>query len=184
MRGSFLSETGRNSKLSCLEPIPCGTDTLPITIERASTSSTLAPAELTDNWNFAAIPCGYGEFHLTRGSFFGSSSLDGVVSGFWPLIWDSLNITWVPKMHDHIIDWPYRAVTRAARLLRRQEKGPSRPFANIEGYPRNAALVLIKNTLKRWLLQNPGFGILIRGPGARAPKSHTTKYYVRCFGKL
>ena len=87
-------------------------------------------------------------------------------------------------MHHHFIDWPYRAVTRAARLLRRQEKGPSWPFANIKGYLRNSALVLIKNTLKRWLLENLGFGILIGGPGARAPNWHTTKYYVRCFGEL
>ena len=72
---------------------PMGTDTLPITIQRARTSSTLATAELTDNWNVTAILCGDAEFHLTCGSFFGSSSLDGVVSGFWSLIWDSLNIT-------------------------------------------------------------------------------------------
>ncbi len=179
VRGRFLPATERNSKLSCLEPIPCGTATMPITVQRASTSSTPVPAELTDNWNVAALLCGDGEFHLTSGSFFGSNSLDGAVSGFWPLIWDSRNITWAPKMHHHFIDWPYRAVTRAARLLRRQGKGFSRPFVYVEGYLRNAALVLIKNTLKRWLLENPGFGILLGGPGARAPNLQTTKYYVR-----
>ncbi len=104
--------------------------------------------------------------------------------GFWPLIWDSLNIIWAPKTHKHFIDWPYCAVTRAARLLRRQRRGISRPLVNIEGYPRHAALVLIKNTLKRWLLENPEFGILIGGPGARAPNSQTNKYYVHYFVEL
>ncbi len=47
---------------------------------------------------------------------------------------------------------------------------------NIEGYPKSVALVLIKNTLKRWLDDNPGFGILIDGPVARAPYTRTTKY--------
>ena len=109
-------------------------------------------------------------------SFFGSSSLDGTVSGIRPLICDSLNIIWAQKMHHNFIDWPYRTVTRAARLLRCQGKGPSRPFVNVKGYPKNAALILMKNTLERWLLENPGFGLLICGPGGRAPDSETTKY--------
>ncbi len=67
-------------------------------------------------------------------------------------------------MYHHFVDWHFRAVTRRARLLRRQGNGPSRLYVDIEGYPKNAALVLIKNTLKRWLRQNPGFCILIVVP--------------------
>ena len=79
-------------------------------------------------------------------------------------------------MHHYLIDWPYRAVTRNARLFRRKGKGPVRPYVNIEVYPMHAALFLIKETLKRWLLENLAFCILIGGPGARAPNVQTTKY--------
>ena len=87
-------------------------------------------------------------------------------------------------MHHHFVDWPYRVVTRAARLLRRNGKVPARPYANIEGYKKHVAPVLIKNMLKRWLDDNPGFGVIIRGPGARAPNLQTAKYYIRCFGEI
>ncbi len=59
-----------------------------------------------------------------------------------------------------------------------------RPFVDIEGYPQNTALVLIKNTLNRWLQENPGFCILIGGPAARGQDTQTIKYYVRCFGEI
>ncbi len=87
-------------------------------------------------------------------------------------------------MRHYCLDWPYRAVSRAARLLHRQGKGPARPYVNIQGYPKSVALVLIKNKLKRWLDDNPGFGILIGGSGARAPNTRTTKYFIHCFGAL
>ncbi len=56
-------------------------------------------------------------------------------------------MAWAPKIYHHFVDWPYRPVSRAALLLRRQGKGPVRPFVNVKGYPKGAALVLIKNTL-------------------------------------
>ena len=87
-------------------------------------------------------------------------------------------------MHHCYVDLPYRAVSRAARLLHRQGKGPTRPYVSIEGYFKSADLVLIENTLKRWLDDNPGFGMLIGGPGARALNTRTTKYFIRCFGGL
>ncbi len=79
-------------------------------------------------------------------------------------------------MYHRFVGWPFRAVNRRARLLRRQGKGPARPYVDIEVYSKNAALVLIKNTLKRWLLENPGFCILIGCPGARARNLQTTRY--------
>ena len=57
-------------------------------------------------------------------------------------------------MHHHFVDWPYRAVNQVAHLLRRNGKGPARPYVNMEGYTKHVALVLIKNTLKRWLDDN------------------------------
>ncbi len=87
-------------------------------------------------------------------------------------------------MQHHFIDWPYRAVTRNARLLCREGKGPPRPYFNIEGYTKHAALFVIKETLKSWLLENPGFCILIGNPGTRAPNVQTTTYYARCFGEI
>ncbi len=55
---------------------------------------------------------------------------------------------------------------------------------NIEGYPKAVAIVLIKHTLKCWLYENPGFYVLIGGPGARAPYVQTIKYFIRCFGEI
>ncbi len=54
----------------------------------------------------------------------------------------------------------------------------------MEGYPKHAALLLIKDTLKCWLNDNQGFCILIGGPGARVPNIQTFRYYVRCFGEI
>ncbi len=80
-----------------MESILCGTDIMPITVQRASIAFPSAAAKLSDNLNVAAIDCEHGEFHLTRESFFGCSSLDGVVVGFKPLTWDFHNIIWAPK---------------------------------------------------------------------------------------
>ena len=93
-------------------------------------------------------------------------------------------MSWVPKMQNSFDDWPYRAVFRRARFFQRAEKGPARPFVNTEGYPNRTALILIKNTLKRWLESNPGFCVLIGGPGGRAPNTQTTRYYIRCFDEI
>lgn len=184
VRGSFLTSAEQSETLSRLSLTPYEADCAPVSIQNAETRDQTAQAEYSDNWNVGAILCGDGEFHLSRKTYFGSSSIDGSVSGFWPLIWDSLNMTWAPKMDYHFVSWAYRAVSRGARLLRRKGKGPARPFVNLEGYPKHAALILIKNTLKRWMDENPGFCILIGGPGARARNIQTARYYIRCFGEV
>ncbi len=55
-----------------------------------------APADSAENWNVPAILRGDGEFHLSCDFYFGSNSLDGTVSGFWPIICESLSVTWAP----------------------------------------------------------------------------------------
>ncbi len=87
-------------------------------------------------------------------------------------------------MQYSFFDWPYRSVTRRARILQGEGKVPARPFVNTEGYPNRTALILIKNTLKRWLENNTGFCVLIGGHGVRAPNTQTTIYYTRCFGEI
>ncbi len=82
------------------------------------------------------------------------------------------------------MDWPYRAVSRKARILRRKGKGPARPSANVEGCLNRTALVLIKNKIKRWIEDNSGFCILIGCPGAQARNVHTARYYIRCFSEI
>ncbi len=170
LRGSFRSLTECNSKLSGLKPIPCYTNCTPVSIQHmnfpgTSAQATLTPqAETEGNWNVAVILCGEGEFHLPRESYFGSSSLGGTVSGFWHLIWDSVRMAWAPKMHHHFEDWPYSAATKSARLLQLQGRCPAGSHVNTEDYPKNAALILIKNALKRWLQENTEFCVLIGGP--------------------
>ena len=87
-------------------------------------------------------------------------------------------------MHHRFVYWPCGAVTRNERLLRREGKGPVGPYVDKEGYPKHAALVLIKNTLKQWLEGNIGFCISIGGPGARARHLQIMQYYVYCIGKI
>ncbi len=128
MRGSSLTPVERKSILACLKLILCDADD--------SAPATTTQAESAENWNIAFVLCDDGKFHLAPESYFGSSSLDGSVHGFWLLIWDSLRITWAPKMDHHFVDWPYRAVPRRARLLHRNGKGPARPYVNTEGYPK------------------------------------------------
>ena len=84
-------------------------------------------------------------------------------------------------MNRYFLEWPFHAVNRLARLLRRQGKGIPRSYSDTERYPKNAALVLIKNTLKRWFRENPGFCILIGGPRARTRNVQSTRHYVRSF---
>ncbi len=141
VRGIFLTPVERKYILSNLKRSHCETD--------SSTPATAAQAESNEDCNIASALCGDGEFHLSNNSYFGFSSLDRSVSGFWPIIWDSLRITWASKMHHHFVDWPYRAVSRWARLLYRKGKGPARTYVNTEGYPHHVALILIKDTLKR-----------------------------------
>ncbi len=167
-----------------MKPIRYEPNSASISVNRFGATNAPAQAWATDNWNVAAILCGDDNFHLSRGSFFGSRSLDGTVLGFWPILWESLNICWVPKMHCPFVDWPYRAVGRKNRILTLEGKGLARPFVNIEGYSNRTALVLIKNTLKPWLEDNRGFRIFIGGPGARARNVHTARHYIRCFGEI
>ena len=42
---------------------------------------------------------------------------------------------------------------------------------NIEGYPYEIAVQLIKQRIHDWLSENRGFCLIIGGPGARAPNS-------------
>ncbi len=142
VRGSFLPPSEHTSIHSNMKPIRYEPNSASISVN--SFGATNAPAQTcaTDNWNVAAILGGDDEFHLLRGSLIGPSSLDGTASGFWPILWESLNISWVPKMHCPFVDWPYRAVSRKSRILRHEGKGPARPFVNIEGYSNRTALVL------------------------------------------
>ncbi len=167
-----------------MRPVLCEHNGATVSVYSSNANNPPAQAKVAKNWNIAAILCGDDEFHISRGSFFGSTSLDGTVSGFWPILWDFLIMSWVPKMLYSFVDWPYRAVTRRARILQREGKGPARPFVNTEAYPNRNALILIKNTLKRWLENNPGFCVLIGGPGARVPNTQTNRYYIRCFGEI
>ena len=128
--------------------------------------------------------CDDGEAHLSRGSFFGSNFIDGAINGFRKFNWESLNILWVLKMYYRWVSWTFRAVTRSARLLRRRGKGPSRPCICIDGYAKNAALLIIENKLKHWLLENPCFCILIGGSGAHELNAQTTRCFAQCFGEV
>ncbi len=161
--GSFNRATERKYILSNLNTVLSETSCIPISVHSADVSEVHAQTEGSDNWNLSAILCGDGEFHLSHGSYFGSSSLDGAVSGFWSLIWNSLNISWAPKKHYHLIDWPYRAVTRNARLLRRQGKAP-RDLTSILKVIQNPQLYFDKRNAQELALEESRILYLNRWP--------------------
>ena len=146
--GSFNRATERKSIISNLKPFPSESNNVYVSVNSPDDSRISGSADANDNCNVEAILGGDREFHFSKGSYFGSGSLDGAVSGFWALVWNSLTISWSLKILHYSIDWPYRAVYRKARLLRRQSKGSARPYVNIEGYPKHAALPLVKDTFK------------------------------------
>ncbi len=121
IRGSFFTPVERKSILSNLKPSLFEAD--------SSAPATAAQAESTESRNVASVLSGDGEFHLSSDSYFGSCSLENSVSGFWTPIWDSLRITWAPKMYHYFV---------------------GRPYVNTERYPKHIALVLIKDALKPW----------------------------------
>ena len=53
---------------------------------------------------------------------------------------------------------------------------------NIEGYPREIPLQLIKQRIHDWLSENRGFCLIVGGPGARAPNLALSISMIRCFG--
>ncbi len=103
--GSFTCSTERKSILSNLRPMLSETSCVSFSVRSPDVPGIDAQTEGNDNWNVAAILCGYGESGLACGSYFGSSSPGGAVSGFWPLIWDSVTFSWAPKMRHYPIDW-------------------------------------------------------------------------------
>ncbi len=163
MRVSFRTVPDRKLIVSNLKSVPCDTDNTLMKISSAGVANTVARAELAENWNVAAIPCGDSESRISSESCFGSSSLDGAISDFRLFVWDSLAITWAARMHQHFLYWPFRALNRLARLLHRQIKGPAMSYVNKEGHPKDAAVVSIKSTPKLWIRENLGFCILIGG---------------------
>ncbi len=111
--------TERKSKLSNLKPFPSDSKNVYVLVNSPDDSRVSGSADTSDNCNVATILGGDGAFHLSKGPYFESGSLDGAVSGFWALVWNSLTISWALKILHYSIDWPYRAVSRKARLLRR-----------------------------------------------------------------
>ncbi len=67
----FSCPIKRDRTLSRLRTILCTT-----------TWNATAQVESSENWNLAAIFRGDGESNLSHDSYFGSSSLDGAVTGF------------------------------------------------------------------------------------------------------
>ncbi len=104
VRGSFLAVPDRKSIVSNLLPVPSEFRNLPVSTTKHGVLNTAVRAETNDKWNVAAVLCVDGEFDLSSKSNYGTSTFDGAASGSWPLVWDSLNIAWAPKMHHHFVD--------------------------------------------------------------------------------
>ncbi len=68
----------------------------------------VAQTDTVEQWNFTPIPRCSSNFHLLSYSFLDSCLLAGGVSRSWPLIWNSLAVTWAPKMYNLYAYWPYR----------------------------------------------------------------------------
>ena len=96
--------------------------------------------------------------------------------------WDTLNLTCRYGISDSYVSWPFRPVSRLARLNRRNREPPVRLAIKIEFYPRGIVVQLIKQRIDGWLSENRVFYLIIGGPGARAPNPALSIFMIRCFG--
>ena len=96
--------------------------------------------------------------------------------------WGTLNLTCRYGISDSYVSWPFRPVSRLARLKRRNREPPVRLTINIEGYPYEIAVQLIKQRIHGWLSENRGFCLIIGGPDARPPNPVLSTFMIRCFG--
>ena len=119
----------------------------------------ISEGEFVDNtealsWNPLAILCRDGSSGFQKGIYNGSGSSDGASRGFWWMDWDTLNLSCRYGTSDSYVSWPFRPVSSSARLKRRNREPPVRLTINIEGYPREIAVQLIKQRIYDWLNEN------------------------------
>ena len=133
-------------------------------------------------WNVSAVLCGDGSSGFERRIYYGSESSDGAGRGFWSMEWDTLNLNCMYSISDSYLSWPFRPVSRLARLKRRNRESPVRLAINVEGYSREIIIPLIKQPIQDWLRENKGFCLIVGGPGARAPYPALSIFMIRCFG--
>jgi len=147
----WAQRNGINASGSFLSSVDAGT------LSRSpSTSTILSPnnndaiaavSQSADRaWNVASVVCGDGSSGLLDGVFYGSGSIDGSVSTFWALEWDSLRLSWRFPDISGIISWPCRAVTQIARSSRAKGLVPFRPYVDITGYPETVAADHLKES--------------------------------------
>ena len=85
------------------------------------------------------------------------------------MAWDKLNLTSRYGISDSYVSWPLQSISRLGRLKRRNREPPKRLAINIQGYPREIAVKLIKQRIHDWLSENRRFCFITGGPGAHAP---------------
>ena len=90
------------------------------------------------------------------GIYYGSGSSDGAARGFWRTEWDTWNLTCRCGISDSYVSWPFRPVSRLARLKRCNREPPARLTINIEGYRRGITVQLINQRIIDWLKESRG----------------------------
>ncbi len=139
-------------------------------LSRALGSSSSASRNLKDavsavtkntkpEWNVAAIVCGDRSSGLEASVFYGSGSIDGSMSSFWALEWDSLSLSWKSADHTVFISCSYKPLTKSARLLRDRGLAPYRLYIDTNHCSEEISISTLKESQKSQLLKNGGYSL-------------------------
>ena len=82
--------------------------------------------------NVSAILCGDDSSGSQMGIHYGSGSSDGAARGLWRMEWNTLNLTCRYGISGSYVSWPFRPVSRLARLKIRNREPPVRLTIHIE----------------------------------------------------
>ena len=96
--------------------------------------------------------------------------------------WDTLNLTCRNGISSSYVLWPFRPVSRLARLILRVREPPVQIAINIEGYPREGVVQLLKQRTHDWSSENMVSCLIIGDPEARAHNPVSSIFMIRCFG--
>jgi len=134
------------------------------------------------DWNIYSVMAGdgtpsTGDNWFLKGDFYATGVPEGGRAAFHKIEIDTLEVAWVGS------DWRVRPLTEWAQLHHGicplkapKDSTPNRAEASV--------WTSRKDIIKNWCLANPGYEVIIGGPGKRASNASIDKYLERGQGKV
>jgi len=134
------------------------------------------------DWNIYSVMAGdgtpsIGDNWFLKGDFYATGVPEGGRSSFHKIDIDTLEVEWVGS------EWRVRPLTEWAQLMHGEfpldapkDSTPNRAEVNV--------WTSRKDIIKNWCLANPGYEVIIGGPGKRASDASLDKYFECGEGKV